>query len=414
MSLPGTGIVTAGPSAALLPPDDLGRPQRTVDFELAGSGLQVGINGLRVRDWRIDLVGTEVRLAKRDDPDNFTVIITEASITQISLAFDQNMNWAAAYVALNQAKLRWYDATIPGFTTINLAADVRSPFLSMDDKRDMATSSNRNDIILAYVRGNRLCYRQQRDRFQTERILAWTDGSEVSINKLGMNRGLRLQFELVGLGATLAIGAVLGAWREAVYLIGVTSISLAMPAELATNDSLHAVVMHRSACTPPAGWTLVASQACDGDVAQTVSVYRKNTTTAADSGVSQSFSQSDSDRMGLAYFAVRRTDGAAPTFIGATSVAVNDLATNTVTAPIVAAAGTELYVMVATTVNATADVVQVGVAPGMSVISGAASQCRLGVAYQRRTIGRTNAGRFTFDIGSPVNNGLAAITMRFS
>jgi hypothetical protein len=413
MSIPQNSLSPGSPPALLLAPDNEGRSSRTVDLELAGVDLQQGEQGLRVRDWRLALVGNDIRLSKRSEI-TFTTVVTEVGITQVSLAFDQSMNYAVAYVALNVAKLRWFDSTIPGFTTLTLPADASSPFLSMDDKRDMATSGNRNDVILAYIRGNRLVYRQQRDRYGVERTLAWFDSAAVSINKMGMNRALRLQFEIVGLGAGLATGAVMPFARPAVYLVTVTSISLATPAELATNDLLYAVLMHRTAATPPAGWTLVTSQACDGDVAQTLSVYRKTTVAPADSNVSATFTQSASNRMGLLYFVVRRTDGTPPTYIGATSSAVNDLATNTINAPVVQAAGTELFVMLATSVNGVAAVNQPGVAPGMSLFSGAASQCRLGAAYQRRSVGQTNAGRFSFDLGTPVNNGLAAITLRFS
>jgi hypothetical protein len=40
-------------------------------------------------------------------------------------------------------------------------------------------------------------------------------------------------------------------------------------------------------------------------------------------------------------------------------------------------------------------------------------QCRLGAAYLPRRIGQTNPGGFTVDNGTPENNGLAAMTLRF-
>ena len=82
-------------------------------------------------------------------------------------------------------------------------------------------------------------------------------------------------------------------------------------------------------------------------------------------------------------------------------------------APQITAAATELVVTVATSVNATADVTYPSIAAGMSLSSGSASQTRLGAAYQRRTNGQTSAGRFTFDNGTPTNNGLAELTVRF-
>lgn len=413
MSLPGNALSLSAPPAALLSPDSLGRKSRVEDYELGGIGLSDPSQGLQVQTWRARLVGNEVRVAP-EPYDTETVLFTAAGITELSLAFDQNMRPAIAFLQLGQAKLYWYDTGLPGVTTTTLAADVRSPFLSMDDKRAPATTLNLNDILLFYVRSNRLCYRQQRERFLTERTLAWFEGSSVTIRKAGMSRGLRMQIELVGLGSKLATGAVLSGWTPATYQPAVTVITAAMPPDILATDLVYAVLMHRSAVTPPGGWTLQTSIACtETGTTQTLSVFKKTTPAPADSGANASFTQASSGRMGLMFFAVRATSGT-PNFIAATSVAVNNLATNTVTAPVVTAAGVELVVMLATTQIATAAVTFPSVAAGMSLISGQASQTRLGAAYQRRTVGQQTVGRFTFDNGSPVNNGLAALSLRFN
>ena len=413
MSLPGDALSATAAPSALLSPDILGRPSRVIDYERGGIALNDGTQGLDVQDWRARLVGNEIRVAP-EPYDTETTLLTLAGITELSLAFDQNMNPAIAYLQLGQAKLYWYSTSLGAMTTTILDADVRSPFVCMDDKRAAATSMGINDVLLFYLRSNRLCYRQQRESYGTERTLAWFEGSSVTIKKAGMNNGLRMQIELVGMNSKLATGAVLASWREAAYLASVTSIAALMPDDVATGDLLYAVLMHRSAATPPAGWTLLTSAAClEGATTQTLSVFKKDTAAEADAGVSATFSQSASGRMGLLYFCVRATSGAL-IYLGAASSVVDDTATNTVTAPIAAAAGTELVMTLATTVNATADVTFPSIAAGMSIISGQASQTRIGAAYQRRTVGQTNAGRFTFNNGSPVNNGLAALTLRFT
>lgn len=413
MSLPGDALPNTVAAVALLSPDDIGRSARVIDYELGGIALNDGTQGLQVQNWRARLVGNEIRVA----PDPYTtetVLVTGAGITQISIAFDQNMNPVVAYVQSGLTKLYWYSTALEAMTTTTFAADVRSPFLCMDDKRNAASLLNINDVLLFYVRTNRLCYRQQRDSYNTERTLAWFDGAAVTIKKAGMNYGLRMQVELVGMQARLATGAVLGAWRDAAYLASVTSITRAMPADILTGDFLYAALMHRSAVSPPAGWTLVTSVSCtETAITQTLSLFRKTTPAPADSGANATFTQASSGLMGLLYFAARATTGLTLNYIGATSTAVNDMATNTVTAPQITAAATELVVTVATSVNATAAVTYPSIAAGMSLISGSASQTRLGAAYQRRTIGQTSAGRFTFDNGTPTNNGLAALTVRF-
>lgn len=413
MSLPGDALPNTVAAVALLSPDDIGRSARVIDYELGGIALNDGTQGLQVQNWRARLVGNEIRVA----PDPYTtetVLVTGAGITQISIAFDQNMNPVVAYVQSGLTKLYWYSTALEAMTTTTFAADVRSPFLCMDDKRNAASLLNINDVLLFYVRTNRLCYRQQRDSYNTERTLAWFDGAAVTIKKAGMNYGLRMQVELVGMQARLATGAVLSSWVDAAYMASVTAITGAMPDDIQTGDFLYAALMHRSAVSPPAGWTLVTSVSCtETAITQTLSLFRKTTPAPADSGANATFTQASSGLMGLLYFAARATTGLTLTYIGATSTAVNDTATNTITAPAITAAATELVVTLATSVVSTASVTYPSVAAGMSLISGSASQTRLGAAYQRRTIGQTSAGRFTFDNGTPTNNGLAALTVRF-
>lgn len=249
MSLPGDALAFPAIPGALLSPDALGRPNRVIDYEHGGIALNDGTQGLQVQNWRLRLVGTEVRVSAAPYVAE-TVLITVPGITQCSLAFDQNMNPAVAYAAGNQAYLYWYSTALEAMTTTTLDADVRSPFLCMDDKRAPATTLNLNDVLLFYIRSNRLCYRQQRDSYTIERTLAWFDGNLLSIHKAGMNAGLRMQVEVSGLSNRIATGAVLSGWRAAAYMAGVVSITGAMPADILASDLLYAVLMHRSAVTP--------------------------------------------------------------------------------------------------------------------------------------------------------------------
>jgi hypothetical protein len=90
-----------------------------------------------------------------------------------------------------------------------------------------------------------------------------------------------------------------------------TSLNVALPSGILDDDGVFAILFARSALTPPAGWTLVASQVCDGSaVTQTLYVYRKNTVVAADSGTAHLWSQSASSSMALTYFVARAADGA--------------------------------------------------------------------------------------------------------
>ena len=85
------------------------------------------------------------------------------------------------------------------YITTNVG-ELIDPRLSFDDKRATQYGAN-GDIILAYLRsvgGSRgLYYRQQRDRFNTEYTLRTGLPNNTRLRAVGMNRGLRMQFELV-------------------------------------------------------------------------------------------------------------------------------------------------------------------------------------------------------------------------
>lgn len=201
MSLPGDALSAVAAPAAFLSPDDDGRPARTIDFERGGIALNDPSAGLNYQNWRLRVVGNDLLVS----PDPYTVettVLTVASVNECALAFDQNMNPTIAYVVGTQAYLYWYDTALEAMTTTTLASDVRSPFLSMDDKRDAATSMGSNDVLLFYLRSSQLCYRQQRERYQTERVLKTFAGPRVTISKVGMNAGNRLQVEIVGADAS--------------------------------------------------------------------------------------------------------------------------------------------------------------------------------------------------------------------
>lgn len=163
---------------------------KVVDFENGGIAINDASQGLNVQRWRARLIDGDV-IVDAPAVDEFT-LISGAGITEISLAFDQNMRPALAYMESGSAKLRWYDSTVPGYDIITLPAGSATPRITMDDKR--TTQAGISDIILAYVRSGTLYYRQQRDRFLTEYAL--TTGITTGLIKIGMNNRLRLQFML--------------------------------------------------------------------------------------------------------------------------------------------------------------------------------------------------------------------------
>lgn len=175
-----------------LPPDDLVITP-LVDYEDGGVGIQDASQGLMGYTWRCWLDNQlDIKLQRVGLPA--ITLFQQTDVTELALAFDQNMRWAVAYIHEGILKLRWYDTTASGYVTTVFAAS-KNPKLALDDKR--VRQSSNSDIIMAYIRDNNLCYRQQRERFTVERILRANMFPNTKLKNIGMSRNLRLQFELV-------------------------------------------------------------------------------------------------------------------------------------------------------------------------------------------------------------------------
>jgi hypothetical protein len=106
-SLSGTPVI-----AAYLVPDDVAY-SAIEDFERGGTALGNAGTGMNIRTWRLFMVGVDVQI---DAPSVAAVtIFSGANITELSLAFDQNMNPAIAYVQATAAKLYHYDTVTEAY-----------------------------------------------------------------------------------------------------------------------------------------------------------------------------------------------------------------------------------------------------------------------------------------------------------
>ena len=192
--LPQNALSSQTLAGSFLPPDDSTfDPQ--VDKELGGIALNDSSQGLEVQTWQLMVSGDNLVLSA-DTVAPF-VLLTRPATQWVSLAFDQNMRVAVAYVQYPDggdpvAKFYWYDGTIPGYRDQTLPAGVLDPRLALDDKRFL--QRNLSDIILAYTRNGNLYFRGQRDRYLIEYQLA--TGVTGTLRRLGMNTQRRLQFEL--------------------------------------------------------------------------------------------------------------------------------------------------------------------------------------------------------------------------
>lgn len=166
-----------------------------IDYEYGGVDIQDGSRGLRVKVWKGEFIGGEILLSAEDiDP---VAVVTDDDVTNFSFTFDQNMQPHVAYeLEAGTSKFLWFDTVANDFATLSLAAGSTTPRCCHDDNRDMQVTRGASDVILAYVRGTTLYYRQQRERFLTEHSLKTDLDDGQKLIQIGLNRGLRLQFML--------------------------------------------------------------------------------------------------------------------------------------------------------------------------------------------------------------------------
>lgn len=187
--LPDNSLSTLTDEANFLVPDS----SPLLDFELGGVALNDTSQGLRFQTWSCIYEDGVVK-AVSEVGDKFD-IITVSGLTELSIAFDQNMRPTLVYVANETAYLYWFDTLIDNQTTTELGFGVTAPKISLDDSRPNQTVSS--DIILAYIRDGSLCMRVQRDRYGVEYKLTPVE-STTKLAQIGMSDVNRFQFKVLG------------------------------------------------------------------------------------------------------------------------------------------------------------------------------------------------------------------------
>ncbi|MEC7118980.1 MAG: hypothetical protein VXW65_03625 [Pseudomonadota bacterium] len=167
------------------------KSSKVTDLEWGGVAVQDTSQGLRVKIWQAYLDGDNVMIVAPEVPP--TVLFSAAGITELALAFDQNMRPAVAYRQSGTAKLWWYDSTIADMTVTDFG-DCRDLHLTLDDNRPNQISVS--DIIFGYIRDNALYYRQQRDRYETEYLLS---AVAQDLTMMGMMTNQRMGFSFTTL-----------------------------------------------------------------------------------------------------------------------------------------------------------------------------------------------------------------------
>ena len=161
-----------------------------VDYEWGGVALNDPSQGLMVKVWaaRYDPRSAALYLSA-PGVDQF-LLFGRPGISEIGLAFDQNMNPFVCFVQNKEPWVWWYDPLVQEqvFTQDLMPLDAKNPRCTLDDGRKFNVSGS--DIILAYARDGAIRHRKQRERFATERTFS---GSGTGLWQLGMGSNMRLE-----------------------------------------------------------------------------------------------------------------------------------------------------------------------------------------------------------------------------
>ena len=202
MSIPlndsNSGISSLLVADHFLPPDDLDN-FFLLDYENGGIALNDPLEGLNYQVWTLRYFPGSGDMVIEAPNTPQTVLFNRADITEISLAFDQNMNAFVCFVEAGVATYWWWDTQTDTREFDILPVGSRSPRCCIDDKRPERHGTS--DIIMAYIRDDILYERQERDRYTIERtlknpILHPVYNLPAVLIRVGMHKGQRLQWLL--------------------------------------------------------------------------------------------------------------------------------------------------------------------------------------------------------------------------
>lgn len=171
------------------------RESYLVDYEIGGVAIGDTTLGLELRTWKMEYNEAESQLLLKQYPEDELISVLETGITDVktvTLSFDQVMRPTYAWLSkTNELRHVWFDSTL-GNNTTTLYTDIDSVYLTMDDKRDISVAIS--DVIIIYAKNGNLYYRQQRDRYNVERLLSPVT-MPGRIEKAGFSDGNRFQIK---------------------------------------------------------------------------------------------------------------------------------------------------------------------------------------------------------------------------
>jgi hypothetical protein len=162
-------------------------PDATTRKEVGGVGISDPSAGLTGYVWKCSYnVATGVITLRNETTGISTPYITIAGLLTLDFAFDQNMRPYLAYDKNDGRAYLYYYSTLAGaYATLQLPSGARSPRMTHDDKRRWSVIGNLSDVCLFYINNDKVYYRVQRERFESEHQVA-TITSNATICSVGM------------------------------------------------------------------------------------------------------------------------------------------------------------------------------------------------------------------------------------
>lgn len=144
------------------------RQSLLLDYERGGVRLHDNTEGLNNYVWHSQYHPDSGQVILSNGQASHTVFSVK-NITELAFAFDINMQPIVAYVVDNTTYLYYSDSASTQFITICIGNNLINPRLTLDDRR--SNQSSNADVLLAYVKDNVLCVRNQRERYTIEHEL---------------------------------------------------------------------------------------------------------------------------------------------------------------------------------------------------------------------------------------------------
>lgn len=164
------------------------------DYEWGPIELSNPSSGIQYQLWTLECIGGQMRVHKTGGSSPAVILfVASGTIGGVGLAFDKEGRPAVAYIQNGVTKVWWYSPTVGDYTTTTVASGFKNITFTLDDTNPDTIANA--DMILGYEESGTVKWRQSRDSFTQDYIVANLDVGE-SLSHAGMTQGRHFRFEL--------------------------------------------------------------------------------------------------------------------------------------------------------------------------------------------------------------------------